>query len=125
MSNLDRSLAFWEWLLVELGYERYQAWDHGCSFRLGETYLVFVQAEAAFVAQSFHRKRPGLNHLAFWAPSSEWVTTLPNRLRDRGVRVLYAERSPAEEGAPSASTVFFEDPDRIKVEVVAPASRNA
>ena len=122
VSDLAASLEFWDWLLIELGYAEYESWDGGRSYKQDRTYLVFVQAEPDFAGQRFHRKRPGLNHLAFWAPSADWVADLPDRLRERGVRVLYTERGPGEIGAPSEWAVFFEDPDRIKVEVITPES---
>ena len=120
VADLSRSVDFWGWLLPELGYEQYQVWDSGRSWRLEDTYLVVVQAEPNYKEQTFHRKRPGLNHLAFWAKSRSQVEALPDLLRKRGIRVLYSDRSAGDRGAPSAHSVFFEDPDRIKVEVVVP-----
>jgi catechol 2,3-dioxygenase-like lactoylglutathione lyase family enzyme len=120
VSNLEASIDFWGWLLPLLGFEAYQTWDEGQSFRCGDAYLVFVQAEDGYREQLLHRKRPGLNHLALWATSAEQVRQLPEQLRARGVRVLYDDRPDGAIGAPSEWSVFFEDPDRIKVEVVAP-----
>ena len=48
VSDLQRSIDFWSWLLSELGYEEYQKWDEGVSYKLGETYLVFVQTEERY-----------------------------------------------------------------------------
>lgn len=120
VSNLSASIDFWGWLLPELGFEPYQVWEEGRSYRSESTYIVFVQAEDAYRSQPLHRKRPGLNHLALWGASKEMVRELPDRLRERGIRVLYEERAAGEIGAPSEWSVFFEDPDRIKVEVVSP-----
>jgi catechol 2,3-dioxygenase-like lactoylglutathione lyase family enzyme len=119
VSDLEASLEFWGWLLPELGFELYQQWDEGCSYKAGDHYLVFVQAEPAYRDAGYHRKRPGLNHLALWATSTEQVKALPELLRARGVPVLYEDRD-EDGGAPSDWSVFFEDPDRIKVEVVSP-----
>lgn len=44
VSNLARSTEFWGWFLTELGYVPFQEWDAGRSWRLNDTYLVFVQA---------------------------------------------------------------------------------
>lgn len=120
MSDLAKSVEFWGWLLPQLGFEPYQVWDEGRSYQCEGTYLVFVQAEPAFRDQPFHRKRPGLNHIALLAKSREQVRQLPEVLRERGVTVLYEDRTPDEIGHPSEWSVFFEDPERIKVEVVAP-----
>ena len=43
--NLKNSEVFWGWFLEELGYEPFQKWDKGFSYKEGNTYLVFVQTE--------------------------------------------------------------------------------
>jgi catechol 2,3-dioxygenase-like lactoylglutathione lyase family enzyme len=58
----------------------------------------------------------GLNHLAFHASSREQVDSVTQQLRERGARILYEDRHPHASGG---HAVFFEDPDRIKVELVA------
>ena len=73
VSNLEESTIFWEWLLSELGYTPYQKWDKGQSYKLNDTYLVFVQTEDEYLDVAYHRKRVGLNHLAFHAKSREHV----------------------------------------------------
>ena len=125
VSDLKRSVDFWGWLLPELGYELYQEWEEGRSWRKDETYVVFVQADPRYRNYGLHRKRPGLNHLAFWALSAEQVSTLPDELAKRGVKVLYSDRASDAIGAPSSYSVFFEDPDRIKVEVITPSTGEA
>jgi catechol 2,3-dioxygenase-like lactoylglutathione lyase family enzyme len=40
VSNLDKSVEIWGWLLTELGYEQYQKWELGISWKYQETYLV-------------------------------------------------------------------------------------
>ncbi|MGV3489211.1 MAG: VOC family protein [Tuberibacillus sp.] len=119
VSDLTRSEAFWRWLLERFGYKEYQRWDQGISWKLDDTYLVFVQADKDFMDIPFHRRRVGLNHLAFYAESRMDVDHLTEQLRKRGVRILYEDRHPFA-GGPDHYAVYFEDPDRIKVEVVAP-----
>jgi catechol 2,3-dioxygenase-like lactoylglutathione lyase family enzyme len=119
VSDLECSTAFWSWFLGELGYEPFQSWDGGRSYRLDATYLVFVQTEATHLEPAYHRKRTGLNHLAFHAASREQVDELTAALRERGVPVLYEDAHP-HAGGPDTYAVFFEDPDRLKVELVAP-----
>ncbi len=115
--DLARTRAFWSWLLCdELGYTVYQQWDQGVSFRAGSTYIVFVQTEPRFLDVKYHRCRTGLNHLAFHAQSPAQVDALTTKLRERGVTILYQDRHPHASG-PDSYAVFFEDPDRIKVEV--------
>ncbi len=118
--DLGRSRDFWQWLLGRLGYTVYQEWDAGVSFRLGATYLVFVQTPHAYLEPPYHRSRTGLNHLAFHAASKAQVAEITQTLRTRGVPILYEDRHP-HAGGPDHYAVFFEDPDRIKVELVAPS----
>ncbi|WP_426455053.1 VOC family protein [Paenibacillus sp. S-38] len=119
VSDLAKSEAFWGWLLHRLGYSEYRRWEQGFSFRRDQTYLVFVQAEERFMDPPYHRCRVGLNHLAFHAGSKEHVDELTVELLRRGTPLLYPDRHPYA-GGPGHYAVFFEDPDRIKVEVVAP-----
>ena len=117
VSDLNRSIAFWSWFLESLGYELYQSWDRGRSWRLGDTYIVLVQTEPRFLDVPYHRCRVGLNHLAFHARSREHVDNVTAELRRRGIGILYQDRHP-HAGGDANYAVFFEDPDRIKVELV-------
>lgn len=119
VSDLEASKRFWGWFLGELGYEPFQKWDSGISWKKDDFYLVFVQAEERFLEQGFHRRRIGLNHLAFHAESREQVDMMTEKLLERGYHVLYRDRHPYAGGAHYA--VYAEDPDRIKVELVAPS----
>jgi catechol 2,3-dioxygenase-like lactoylglutathione lyase family enzyme len=117
VQDLERSIAFWAPVLTRLGYRPFQEWDEGSSWRLGDTYLVFVEAPPG--AAGLDRRAVGLNHLAFHAGSRDEVDTLTGELRGRGVRILYEDRHPYAGGSDHYA-VFFEDPDGLKVEVVAP-----
>jgi catechol 2,3-dioxygenase-like lactoylglutathione lyase family enzyme len=117
VSDLSRSETFWGWFLESLGYRLFQSWPKGRSYILGDTYLVFVQTEERYLDVEYHRCRTGLNHLAFHARSREHVEEIKRTLEQRGIAILYPEKFPFAGGNYG---VFFEDPDRIKVELVAP-----
>jgi catechol 2,3-dioxygenase-like lactoylglutathione lyase family enzyme len=119
VSKLERSREFWGWFLGQLGYEVCGEWPMGVSFKLGDTYIVFVQTEERFLDVPYHRCRTGLNHLAFHAASREHVAEIEAKLRERGTTILYEDRHPYA-GGKGYHALFFEDPDRIKVELVAP-----
>lgn len=116
--DLKKSMAFWGWLLKELGYTEYQRWDMGVSYKLGHTYIVLVQVEERYMDIAYHRCGPGLNHLAFNGESRDFVDEMTVMLRSKGVKVLYEDRHPYAAGE-DYYAVFFEDPDRMKVEIVA------
>jgi catechol 2,3-dioxygenase-like lactoylglutathione lyase family enzyme len=111
-------MAFWGWLLLELGYLLDTEWDEGCAYRLGDTYVVFVQAPDGPHEKAIDRRRPGLNHLAFHVEATSEVDRLTEELRARGIRILYEDRHP-HAGGPDHYAVFLEDPDGLKVELVA------
>ncbi|BCB04057.1 VOC family protein [Bacillus sp. KH172YL63] len=119
VSNLEKSTSFWSWFLKDLGYESFQKWDQGYSWKLGDTYLVFVQTEEQHLDVPYHRCRTGLNHLAFHAASRERVDEMTDKLKEKNVKILYEDKHPFA-GGENYYAVFFEDPDRIKVEFVAP-----
>jgi catechol 2,3-dioxygenase-like lactoylglutathione lyase family enzyme len=117
VSDLKRSSEFWGWFLGELGYTKYQEWDAGVSYRLDASYIVFVQVADEFRNPSYHRKHVGLNHLAFHADHRSDVDSMTAQLKERGATILYEDRHP-HAGGEDSYAVFFEDPDRIKVELV-------
>ncbi len=60
------------WLLGELGYEPFQEWPTGCSWKLDGTYVVVEQTDAT-TATTHRRTDPGVNHIAFHAGTRENV----------------------------------------------------
>lgn len=118
VKDLAVSKEFWGWLLEKLGYEVFQEWGAGISYLLGDTYLVFVQAEQKHLDIPYHRCRAGLNHLAFHGESRAFVDEMTQALRERGVTILYENRHPYA-GGDDYYAVFFEDHDRMKVEITA------
>jgi len=119
VTDLKKAIEFWGWFLSELNYEVYQKWDRGISWRCKETYIVFVQTEERFINAGYHRSQVGLNHLAFYADSREQVDQMTAKLKERNLTILYQDRHPFAGGADHYA-VFFEGPDRMKVELVAP-----
>ena len=120
VSDLQRSKDFWSWLLeVELGYTSYQSWEDGQSWKKNGSYIVFVQAKETYLDIPYHRCRVGLNHMAFYAESREHVDALTEGLKKRDIHILYKDKHP-HAGGLDHYAVYFEDPDRIKIEIVAP-----
>lgn len=116
VTDLEVAAGFWGWLLGELGWRPFQEWDEGCSYRNGDAYLALVEAPAA--RGGIDRRAAGLNHVAFRGGDQGEIDALTDALRERGVRILYPDRHPYAGGADHYA-VFFEDPDGLKVEVVA------
>ncbi|MER6557298.1 VOC family protein [Streptomyces sp. NPDC001027] len=118
--DLPRASREWGWLLGGLGYELYQDWDRGRSWRLGPTYLVVEQSPAMKDGDGGHdRLRPGLNHLAFHAASPSALDTLVAQAPAHGWTPLFAERYP-HAGGPEHYAAYLENSDGFEVELVAP-----
>ncbi|GBG93672.1 hypothetical protein LFYK43_01310 [Ligilactobacillus salitolerans] len=116
VSDLPKTRAFWDLLLVQnFHYQVYQEWDTGISYRLKETYIVFVQTDKT--SPAFNRTRVGLNHLAFSVPTNEAVDRIREQILTAQYPELYPSRYP-HAGGPESYAFYCEDPDRIKVEVV-------
>ncbi|WP_135826301.1 VOC family protein [Halorussus ruber] len=115
-SDLGASVEFWDWLLGELGYDEKNDWDGGRSWIRGPTYVVLVQADET--DHPFDRRAAGLNHLAFHAESREQVDLLTETVRERDdSSLLFEDRHPFAGGY---YALYCEDPEGVKVEVVAP-----
>nr|WP_254701197.1 VOC family protein [Curtobacterium pusillum] len=114
-SDLAATGRAWAWLLGELGYEPFQQWDAGRSWRLGDLYVVL---EGAPLGGTNDRRRPGLSHLAFHAGDAAAVEHLWTSAPDHGWSRLYEDRHP-HAGGPDHHAAFLEDGERFKVELVA------
>jgi catechol 2,3-dioxygenase-like lactoylglutathione lyase family enzyme len=114
--DLERAYAFWGWLLGEFGYVPHQEWDEGCSYRRGATYVALVEAPPG--ARPLDRRDAGLSHVAFHAGSRGDVDRLTAAVGEHGGRVLYPDRHPRA-GGDDHYALFCEDPDGLKVELVA------
>lgn len=117
VSDLKKSTDFWQWLLEYFGYHQHQKWDKGISWKKNDTYIVLAQTEDAFQEHGYHRKRTGLNHLAFHADSIEDVKAFALQLGKKCITPLYSQK-PSIAMDPEYYAVYFEDPDRIKIEYV-------
>ena len=117
--DLPRGRQQWGWLLGELGYEQFQDWAHGRSWRLGGTYLVIEQSPA--LAAAVHdRLRPGLNHLAFHAGDRTSVDALTAAATAHGWTLLFPERHPYA-GGENHYAAYLASADGFEVELVARA----
>lgn len=117
VSDLAKSSEFYDFLLTGLGYEHYQEWENGVSFKKAEQYLVFVQTPPDFLEVGYHRCRTGLNHLAFHAGTPDDIDRWRQEFLNRRVKLLYDNRYP-HAGGPDHYALYLEDPDGIKIELV-------
>lgn len=117
VEDINKTRNFYEWLLPKLDYRLYQDWKNGFSFKLDKTYIVLVEVEEEYKKYGYHRKRIGLNHLAFSVSDRNKVDYISNILLDNGINILYEDKHPYA-GGENHYAVYFEDPNRIKLEIV-------
>ncbi|KAF0240880.1 MAG: ribosomal protein L11 [Planctomycetota bacterium] len=118
VTSLEESRLFYSRVLPRFGFERGESGNGWLIFTHGDFYLTLAQAKDPWRSHGFHRKRAGVNHLAFAAPSREAVDVLHEWLMWEGISVLYG--GPKEMGTEEKPNyaVYFEDPDRMKLEYV-------
>jgi catechol 2,3-dioxygenase-like lactoylglutathione lyase family enzyme len=117
--DIDRAVTQWGWLLGQLGYQTFQNWSSGRSWRLGSTYLVLEQSPA-LTASDHDRGRPGLNHLAFHAGDRQRVDALAEASKLHGWTMLFPEQYPYA-GGRHHYAAYLVNGDGYEVELVASA----
>jgi catechol 2,3-dioxygenase-like lactoylglutathione lyase family enzyme len=115
--DLERAKAHWGWLLTALGYEQFQDWPDGRSWRHGATYIV-VEQSPALSAAGHDRLRPGLNHLAFHAGARTEVDATVEDAEANGWTLLFADKHPYA-GGPEHYAAYLVNADGFEVELVA------
>ncbi|AOY74343.1 glyoxalase (plasmid) [Arthrobacter sp. ZXY-2] len=115
--NLGRAKDEWGWLLSNLGYETYQNWGSGISWKLGPTYIV-VEESPDLSSREHQRTAPGLNHLAFNAGSRESVDALAGESGHHGWNPLFVDQYP-HAGGPDHYAAYLVNSDGFEVELVA------
>lgn len=113
-----RSLAFYRELFVYFEYRTLDVAPEVVGFTNGTTDFWILPTPQARRARPFHRKDTGLNHLAFGVRRRSDVDAFAREfLASRAIPVLYGTPRPFPEYRPGYYAVFFEDPDRLKLEV--------
>lgn len=116
VSNYAKSIQFYDKILLPLGWKRLVCQKSHTTFSDGGMKIVLCPTDEKYLQFGYHRKRVGLNHLAFYASSKEMVDQIYETiLKPTGIECLY-EGTP--HGESNYYAVFFEDPDRIKLEIV-------
>jgi catechol 2,3-dioxygenase-like lactoylglutathione lyase family enzyme len=116
LSSEEKSFPFWQDLLTYLEFTLTLDGNHFDASD-GHSFLCFSTTKPGYGEPPFHRKHTGLNHIAFSVDSKQAVDQfVDDFLQAHDIPVLYggAKEYPY---APDYYAVYFEDPDRIKIEV--------
>ena len=122
VSNFDKSVKFYDQFLDWLGYQKIYTHKIAAGWGIKGAELAtnfwIIQGHKEFVQHGYHRKRVGMNHIAFHADDRKTVDQfyeehlLPNK-----IPVLYGGPKEYPEYSEGYYSVYFEDPDRIKLEL--------
>ncbi|ABM07794.1 VOC family protein [Citricoccus sp. NPDC079358] len=115
--DIERAAAQWGWLLEEIGYDPFQVWPGGRSWRLAHTYIVLEQSPD-MRGGNHDRKRPGLNHLAFYAGNRQRVDDLATAAPHHGWTLLFPDRHP-HAGGPQTYAAYLTNTDGYEAELIA------
>lgn len=118
VTDLSKTKKFYSNFFSLIDYTIYQEWDKGVSFKQNDSYIVFVQVEEQYKSNGYHRKNTGLNHIAYSVENNNIIDNIRKIMKRSGVIELYGDKYPFA-GGKDHYAFFFEDPDRIKLEVVA------
>lgn len=118
VSDLKKSYDFYSTFLKYLDYRETINKDWGFAFNNNGTSIWFESARKGHLEKGYHRKRIGLNHLAFRVNSKEEVDQFYNEfIKQNNISTLYDTPKAYPEYDDGYYAVFFEDPDKIKLEV--------
>ncbi len=112
-----RALAFWKDILRFLDFKII---EDGAHFDATDSrsYFCIVVTARKYKKDGFHRKRTGLNHISLRVSSPKLVDKFVSKfLMPRKIKLLYGGAKKYPEYSKDYYAVFFEDPDRIKIEV--------
>lgn len=122
VSDLQKSKKFYSMIFSQLKWDMSLDGDYAIGFKGADnTHLFLVQTKKASLLNIFHRKNTGLNHLAIRVESRQAVEEFNNFLKQNNIPRLYADNPKdysKEYNMEQYYAVYFEDPDRIKLEVV-------
>lgn len=118
VKDIEKSRMFYGKLLSFLGFKTVHdepeiaGWSNG-------PHGLWIEQVADNYGKDFHRKNVGVNHLAFRANSREAVDSFyTDFLLKNELPILYEQPKEYPEYRDGYYAVFFEDPDRLKLEVM-------
>ena len=115
VSDLSKSRSFYNSLLIFLEFE-----PHPAGGWVNDRNGIWInQVDQKYVSVPYHRKHIGMSHLAFRVSSRQDVDDFYTKfLLPKHVPVLYGGPKEYPEYKTGYYAVYFEDPDRIKLEML-------
>lgn len=118
VGDAGRSLPFYRALFDYLEFRVLAQAPDVLGVTNGTSDLWLIETPRGRRGRGFHRKDIGVNHLAFGVRRREDVDAFVTEfMRPRQIAPLYDSPREYPEYRPGYYAVFFEDPDRLKLEV--------
>jgi len=119
VSDKKISFAFYKDLLSYLDYEVILEDEDHLGMKNGSSEMWFKEVPEDGKEGKYSRRNVGLNHLAFGVSKKEDVDKFVGEfLVPKNMRMLYDSPKPFPQYTENYYAVYFEDPDKIKLEVV-------
>ncbi|MBI2592903.1 MAG: VOC family protein [Candidatus Colwellbacteria bacterium] len=119
VSDFKKSLSFYNELSKYFGWGKIYEDKWVCGWKCQTAEIWIVRTLKKYSKAGFHRKRVGLNHIAFRVPTEKAVDIFHKTfLKKQRISVLYGGPKEYPQYGKGYYAVYFEDPDRIKLEVV-------
>ncbi len=119
ISNSKIAIPFYKSLFEYLEYKTIDESSTHIGVSNETTDLWIIQTEEKYKQREFHRKATGINHLAFKVSSKKEVDRFNKEFLNKNkIKTLYNTPKDFPEYNKDYYAVFFEGPDRIKLEVV-------
>ncbi len=113
------NVKFYKDLLAYLNFKTVATYEWGFGATDGAVSLWVFKVHPDYNKYHFHRKAVGINHFAFRVSSRATVDSFHQAyLLANHIPVLYGGPAEHPEYEPGYYAVYFEDPDRLKLEVV-------
>ena len=118
VSDAARSMPFYVGLFAYFEYRTIMQTRDLLAVSNGTTDFWMIETSREHRGEGFHRKNTGLNHVAFGVRARADVDLFIDEfMKPRGLVPLYDSPREYPEYRPGYYGVFFEDPDRLKLEV--------
>jgi len=118
-NDYEKATRFYAWLMPRIGYPRSESFAEPSSMTgyYGDSGSLWVlPSDKPDRDQAFDKGRVGLREIAFRAESREQIDELARGISSHGGRILDPPRE--YDYRPGYYSVFFTDPDGLKLEVV-------
>jgi glyoxylase I family protein len=118
-NDYEKAVRFYGWLMPKIGYPGSEAFAEPSQMTgyYGERGSLWVSpSDEPHRSQTFDKGRVGLREIAFRADSREQIDELARGISSHGGRILDPPRE--YNYRPGYYSVFFTDPDGLKLEVV-------